>query len=71
MSNFFANERVVIADAGRVVFFELVGLTGVVMEERRSPLWGFSIIAQFQKDGHWVRIYARPDELVSVETQHR
>jgi hypothetical protein len=67
MSDFFTNERVKLSKRGEKTFAHLAGLIGIVLEERRSPLWGHNVIVQFTIDGHWERLYAKSDELLSAE----
>lgn len=66
MSDFFHNERVTLSKRGKT-FNHLIGRVGMVLEGRHSPLWGHSVIVQFTVDGHWERLYAKPDELLSLE----
>lgn len=67
MNPLFANERVALTKRGKKTFTDLVDQIGIVEGERRSPLWGRCVIARFTVDGRWVRIYAKPGELMSAE----
>ena len=71
MNPLFANERVALTKRGKKTFTQLADLVGIVEGERRSPLWGRCVIARFTVAGRWVRIYAKPGELRSVEKPTR